>query len=398
MCPYYTILNVQIIKFITILLVLSIIAGQLIKIPFGTHGGITLLDIAIALILILGVTKLKALKKFPIWVISAWIFSTLAILSLIFTPIHLTRSEFITSLAYILRFLGIIFVGLVVPKEAIIKILLISGAGLSILGIMQLLIFPDLGFLTRYGWDPHFYRTVSTFLDPNFLGAYLSLTLILLSQKKITKKWNLILFIIVYLSLLTTFSRGAFLGFAAGFLTLAILKRSINFFLLTVFLASILTLGFVFYQKVIAQPRNIDRTQSAQFRVNSWQEGLALIQKHPILGVGFNTYRFALREYHLRPNEFIQDRGASSNDSSLIYVASTTGLLGFLSYLVFLFSIIWVGWQNYLSKNPFGAILLSGLSVIFIQSFFSNTLFYPFLLMWIVLVLSQTHDTTYSTQ
>lgn len=393
------------IKFITIILTLAIIVGQLIKIPFGTHGGITLLDIAIILILILGVTKLKGLKKFPIWVIAAWVFSILAFLSLIFTPIHLERFEFITSFAYILRFLGIIFVGLLAynlktlyPKDAIIKILLISGVGLSILGIVQLFIFPDLAFLIKLGWDPHYFRTVSTFLDPNFLGAYLSLTLILLSQKlTITKRWNVILFIIVYVALLTTFSRGAFLGFFAGFLTLAVLKRSIKFFLLTCFLTSILVLGFVFYQEVIAQPRNIDRGQSAKFRVNSWQEGLALIQKHPVLGVGFNTYRFALREYHLRPNEFIQDRGASSNDSSLIYVASTTGLLGFMSYLMFLTSFVWVGWQNYLSKNPLGAILLSGLSVIFIQSFFSNTFFYPFLLMWLVLIASKVRDTTYST-
>lgn len=393
------------IKFVTILLILAILSGQLIKIPFGSYGGITLLDIAIACVSILGIKRYKELKKFPSWVISAWVFALISLLSLILTPIHLKKLEFITSFAYILRFSAIIFVGLLAynlrtlfPKDAILKTLLISGVGLSILGILQLIIFPDLGFLITNGWDPHYLRTVSTFLDPNFLGAYLSLTLILLLQNtKFSKKSKIILFFIIYFALLTTFSRGAFLGFFAGFLFLAILKKSIKFFLLTLLLSLILVLGFIFYQKVIAKPRNIDRTQSAQFRVNSWQEGLTLIQKHPLLGVGFNTYRFALREYNLRPKEFIQDRGASSNDSSLIYVFATTGILGLFSYLVFLFSFIWIGWQNYLSKKPLGTTLLSGLSVIFIQSFFSNTLFYPFLFIWLVLITSKTHDTSYST-
>lgn len=146
----------------------------------------------------------------------------------------------------------------------------------------------------------------------------------------------------------------------------------------------ILTLGLLFgyynYQRSVAIPKNIDRIRSAQFRLNSWQQGAALFQEAPILGIGFNSYRYGLKEYRLATEDFLETHGASTNDSSLLFVAATTGVIGLIAYLFFLATLV---------KNCRGGILIAAVFGIIIQSFFANTLFYPFQLVWIILMSSK---------
>lgn len=382
-----------------LILIAGVIFGQIIKIPIGTHGGAGILDISVIILCILGLINLKfKLRKPPRFIISALFFVVVATLSLILTPLNLAPFQYFTALSYTIRFSNFILLGSLIYSgafqtfnENIAKVLLFSGMGMAILGLLQLIFLPDLKFLSDYGWDPHYFRTVSTFLDPNFLGAYLTLTLIILYQNDLlAKKWNAIFFTLVFLGLMTTFSRGAYLGFGAGFLTLSFLNKSLKLLILTILLSILLLSSYIFYQKVVAQVRYIDRTQSAQYRLNSWEQGLSIFEKHPFLGVGFNAYRYALREYQMGNSQFLESHGASSNDSSLLYVLATTGILGFISYLFFLGSLFWTSYQKYLSKNEWGIILVAGLVTLFIQSFFSNTLFYPPLLFWLIMVASTT--------
>lgn len=375
------------------ILTLAIIAGQLIKIPIGIHGGATLLDATVIGLCLLGLAKLRFhLKKPPLFILSALFFILIALFSLIITPLKLTQQELLTSFSYIIRFSSFILLGWLISSEAfttlmknIPQVLLTSGLGLAFLGLLQFILIPDLGFLTNWGWDPHYFRTASTFLDPNFLGAYMVLTLILWYQNRaiaknfaMAKIWYLFIGVIIYLALLTTFSRGAYLAFLTSFITLTFLQRSVKLGMITLILFAGLLLGFSIYQKEVTQVRNIDRTQSAEFRLGTWQQGLKLFQNHPILGVGFNTYRFALREYHLGNVMFLKTHGSSTNDSSLLYVAATTGILGFITYLFFLFALV----KSNLREKILPAAILGLLS----QSFFANTLFYPPLLIWVILI------------
>ncbi len=147
-----------------------------------------------------------------------------------------------------------------------------------------------------------------------------------------------------------------------------------------------LLFGFFNYQKAVAGPRNIDRTQSAEFRLNTWQQGLSLFQQAPVLGVGYNSYPYALKEYRLANEEFLKSRGATTNDSSLLFVAAATGVIGLTSYLFFLANLLEAAWQKHLQNNIWGKICSAGILAILAQSFFANTLFYPFILIWIILV------------
>lgn len=373
----------------SLILTLAIISGQLIKLPLSGHSGITLLDTTVLLLCVFGLFRLRfKLKKPPLALTGGLIFIFVAILSLILTPLSLTLPQFISSFLYTIRFSAYILLGWEIYsgaypllKNKIHQVLIFSGLSLAILGLLQFIFIPDLRFLSSQGWDPHYYRTASTFLDPNFFGGYMTLTLILLSQKiTITNRRNILFFSIVYLALLTTFSRGSYLAFLLSFATLSFLNRSAKLAIITIVLFSGLLLSFYNYQIDIAQPRGIDRARSAEMRLSTWQQGGTIFQNHLLLGVGFNAYRYALEQYNLGDKNFLSSRGSSTNDSSLLFVAATTGIIGLFVFLLFLLPLIF--------NNKYNHILAAGIAGLIIQSFFANTLFYPFNLIWIILVYS----------
>lgn len=357
------------------ILALALISGQLIKLPLGS-GGVSLLDGVILFLCLLGLVNLKfKLIKPPTFIKAALVFIVIAVLSLIMTPLKLTFPEYINSFLYTVRFSSFILLGWLIYSKAfpglkknLPHIFSVSGIILSILGLLQLLIVPDLGFLTKYGWDPHFFRIASTFLDPNFLGSFLVLTLLITPNKYF--------FALVYLALMGTFSRGSYLAFLTSFLALSLFNKSIKSVILTLLLFLGLMIGFFSYQRLVAMPRNIDRNQSAEFRLNTWTQGWQLFQMNPVLGVGFNSYRLAIDQYHLGQEQFLKSHGATTNDSSLLFVLATTGILGFTAYIFFLVSL-------FINGN---IILRVGLLGLIAQSFFANTLFYPPLLCWLALI------------
>ena len=366
-------------KFALGLILLAIFAGQLIKIPIGGSGGPAVIDIVVLLLdaILLFRYKFK-LPKPPVFVKPATVFIIIAIISLLLSPLSLTNSERLIGFFYTVRFSSIILLGWLLNFSAI-KTLLISGVVLSVLGLLQFIFIPDLGFLTPAGWDYHYFRTVSTFLDPNFLGAYLTLTMLLIYQScNFKNRFHFIIFIITYLALLTTFSRGAYLAFLVAFLTLSILKKSLKLGLVTILLFALLMISFMAYHQEVAEPRGIDRGSSAEARLDTWQQGLQMFLQQPVLGVGFNVYRVALKEYKLSDEGFLSSHGAGSNDSSLLFVAATTGIIGLIAYCFFLASIAWQGFK----KNP---TLLAGLLGLLAQSFFANILFFPYILLWLIL-------------
>ncbi|OGE37817.1 hypothetical protein A3D79_02020 [Candidatus Daviesbacteria bacterium RIFCSPHIGHO2_02_FULL_39_8] len=371
-----------------ILLIVGFTSGQLLKIPFGINSGITLLDLSVIILSIFGLINLK--RKIPkpsLWFVFAICFILIATISLIFTPLRLNFKEYFISFSYILRFFLYALLGFLIYcgaisgfKRNIISILTFCGLVLAVTGLIQLIFLPDLMFLSNFGWDPHYFRAAATFLDPNFLGSFLVLSLILIFQKFTTaKKWNkieILSFALIYIALLTTFSRGAYLAFLVSFLYISMLRKSVKATLVTILLFGVLLLGFTTYQRLIAQPRGINREQSAEFRLGSWRQGWEIFSQNPILGVGFNAYRFALNQYGLSNEQFFKSHGSSTNDSSLLYVAATTGIVGLIIYLLFLGSFFYRG----------SHLLNAGLICLITQSFFANTLFYPPLILWIFLI------------
>lgn len=370
------------------ILTLAIVTGQLIKLPLlSNSSGVTLLDITVLILCLLGLLKLGfKLKKPPLFIQGALIFISVAVLSLILTPLHLEIAEIFTSFLYTVRFAAYIFLGWEIYsgaypqlKNNIPQILLFSGLSLATLGLAQFIFLPDLRFLNQYGWDPHYYRTASTFLDPNFLGGYLTLTLILFFQNRpMTNKWDILSFAVIYLALLTTFSRSSYIMFITSFLSLAFLKKSVKLAFLAIALFAVLLFSFQFQNQAVNKITPLDRNETASLRFSTWQQGFEIFRKNPVLGIGFNAYNLALRQYNLGGEQFLAGKGATSNDSSLLYILATTGVLGIFAYFLFILGLI--------KSKSFS--LIAGITGLLINSFFLNSLFYPFTLIWLILSLS----------
>ncbi len=372
-----------------LIITLAILSGQLIKLPIFS-GSISILDMLVIVLSIYGLYKLKfKLKTPPLLIKTAIAFVSICIISLIFTPLKLGLTEYLNSFFYTIRFFFYILFAFVIYSKAfpilqknLNKTLIYSGIGLSVLGLQQFIFLPDLMFLTKWGWDPHYLRTVSTFLDPNFAGAYFVLTLLLtfyLRDKVITKPKILYLFLtLTFFALLTTFSRSSYLMFLTSGLSLAIFKKSKKITALVLLSFAILLLGFNIYTQLVSKPRQIDREKSASFRLNTWQQGAHIFQISPLLGVGFNAYKYALGEYELGDTDFLKTHGATSNDSSLLFVAATTGVVGFSCYLYFIFTL-------FKSSSP---ILKSAILGLLIHSIFANSLFFPPILFWLLSISS----------
>ncbi len=366
------------------ILTLVIISGQLIRIPFGA-GNLTPVDIGLIITSIFLIFKIKLYNP-PLFIKFFLAFLATGLISLIFSPLNLSFTEFSNSLFYLIRlslfafFLLLCFSDKSKPfRSRIQSILLYSGISLAILGLLQFIFLPDLSFLSKDGWDPHFFRTVSTFLDPNFVGAYFVLTLLLFLQRRVFyPKWQILFFAVVFLAVLTTFSRSSYLMFLISGLSISWLKKSIKTALLILTLFAILLLSFQIYTQVVAKPRNINREQSASFRLTTWQQGLDIFQKSPLFGVGYNSYRYALQKYDLADNQFIESHGSSGNDSSLLFIMATTGLIGLIFYLLFLITLARFG----LSEN---IALPSAVIGLLVHSLFANSLFYPAILLWLFL-------------
>ncbi|MCL5783813.1 MAG: O-antigen ligase family protein [Patescibacteria group bacterium] len=382
----------------SLLLVIGIISGELVKIPQGREGGLTVLDIIIIILDIWALTRLKfRLKKPPKWLLASLFFLLFALISLLLTPLKLSQQEYLISFAYTARLALFLLFGWLVfsgafqtIKNNITSILLTSAIILAILGFLQLIFVPSLAFLDKDGWDPHYLRIFSTFLDPNFLGLFFTLNLILLIEgfrEKITKKLFYLPALLLGSAVILTFSRSAGLTLAFSLLLLSFLQksahvRSVALVFILIFLSTITLYS-------IKNPQ-IDRLKSAQFRLRSWGQGAVLFQSSPIFGVGFNSYRYALRQYHAAPLKYTFDsRSASATDSSLLFVAATTGIVGLGTFLIFLAMLFKNAFKSHLQGNKWGTSLLIGLAAILVNSLFINSLFYPFILIWVILMTVQ---------
>ncbi len=390
----------NLVRFLFIGSLLSLILGEFGKYPFGSSsaGAITLTDIlATGTTLAFIIWKISAKKRIKLGNINKLLllFWGVGFLSLISSLQLFPWFEVLQGSLYLFRF--IIYSSLLImvsnlkkdgqlDLKLMKKILIRIGVVLGILGILQYFFISDFEglpfYLTEYGFDPHKYRLTSTFLDPNFFGVFLVIifftTLLSFLQKK-AKLTGLLLGLFL-IEIIVTYSRTAYLMFFITGITLFIknwqnlTQAQIVKISLTIFFS--LTILFIF------SPRTLDRVigavrvdQSSKERIESWSKGWEIFKSSPIIGVGFNNTRLALSEYNLL-KVYSEEGGHSGSgiDSSFIFVLVTTGIIGFLVYLLFWLAIIKKIWPV---KNLETQILVSLIIGLLISSQFINALFFP---------------------
>jgi hypothetical protein len=379
----------QISFYITLLLV---ILNQLTSVFKNFGLSIYLFDIAVLVFTIFWLVYFLLVKKsfkLPKKSYLFIIFSLIAGTSLLIVSPNFKLDELLISGFYLFRFIIYLFSGIVVfniienkmmSKEKVFQAFVVSGVLLAFLGFIQLLILPDFTVLDPdLGWDPHKNRLASTFFDPNFTGAYFVLCLTLLFDKfySVNKKnskleiKDAVFFLVLLIALVLTFSRSAWGMFGVVVLIYGLFRSRI--LLISAFFVAFL--AYFAIPRVQTRLSGVtDPADSASLRLDSWRNTVKIIKDNFWAGTGFNTYRYVQRDYgFLTPDSEDIHSGAGS-DSSLLFVFATTGIFGFLVYLL---GVLFVSFGDFAQKNKNWLLSLALVMGFILESQFINSLFYP---------------------
>ncbi len=292
---------------------------------------------------------------------------------------------YLQSFLYLLRactyvmFAYILWKDRIVSSQEISIFFIMNALIISVSGLIQYLLLPDTRFLKILGWDDHYFRLISTFLDPAFTGILLVLSLLFMGLYWRPKS-NLVKGIsiaVVSISLLLTYSRASFLSLLAGLVVYTFLQRKIK---LKYVIATIL---FVFTLTLLPRPDGgegvkLERTFSIISKFQNSSETIALGKASPLFGVGYNNLCYVKNSNNLDTSAVLFSHSCSGADNSLVFIFATMGIVGVLFVT---WGIIQLIKSN---KNPF---VLSVFTAVLLHTQFTNTLFYPWVCMWIVLCL-----------
>lgn len=379
----------RLIKFLFLLCLFSIALGPFGALPIEILSvNLYLTDIIVAflsLFWLINISSLCAIVKKDKLMHFFLIFVMSAFLSFLLAPISLSPAQKLVSFLYLVRvfsYSSIYFTAFYLTKNnllkenKIIKYLICVGVALSIIGWLQYLFYPDLRNLFYLGWDPHFKRIFSTYFDPNFLGLILVLTLIILFSKQIfPKAFTWFSRIGVFVTLMFTYSRSSYLALIAAALFYSIIKKK---YIITFLVLGMVVLSALVLPRPFGEGVKLERLFSLEQRIQNWQSAVSLWSQYPFLGVGFNTLRYINRPmvFSIVDNS-LPNHALGGFDNSFLFVGTTTGILGLMAYVLFLFQCFKKG--NMLFK----ASLIAAV----VHSFFLNSLFFPWVMVWIWILL-----------
>lgn len=390
-------------KALFIITLIGFIPGQFARLQLPNGVAITLLDMLVAFFVGYGIFHTIQKKKIKReLLIPVVIFFAVGVFTLFLQVAVLQSQQLFVAFLYGLRWILYAAVFFVVSntdrhlKKEMQSYLLIAGGAVVLLGFVQYFLYNNLRNLYYLQWDDHLYRMFSVFLDPNFAGVFFCLYLffvipyMLRAYEAHDRKQTVLYGIVCFLTLLAvilTYSRTALLVLAAGVVALIIIRLSRRAVL--GFLAVILGLVVVF-SDIGVEGRNPFRSVSSIERLRSMKTALEIIGRHPILGVGFNAYRYAQNRYGYRTSDRWQVSHADAGtDNSYLFVLATTGVVGFAVYVHLWYRIIIQAKRNKSSR----LLLYPTIAGLLVSALFLNTLFYPMLLYWFWAVLGVTEST-----
>lgn len=400
----------EILKILFILVLLIFTGGEVLRFQVTNDIAVVANDIGVGILVVTWFAwHIFTRKKFKLPFLAKAIFLFIGggILSLLVNSKNFSSQELGVSFLYLLRwgmYAGVYFVVSEFNesfKKKIIYIMILVGLLIVFLGYIQYFFYPNLRNLYYLGWDEHLYRMFSSFLDPNFAGAFFVLLFLFLIDRlfllKKRNKYTYALFTITILALFAvflTYSRTALLMLFAGITTFLVLRKKTRWVI--GFFAAMVFFLFLSQNFLKSEGTNLLRIASSNARFDSLEKAIIIIKDNPVFGVGFNTYRYAQKRYgFLEDNGFVS-HAAAGTDNSFLFVLATTGVVGFIAYIFLWFRIIRVSISDFKTKpnNKYrkllSIVLFSSVVSLFLGSFFINLLFYPFIMewMWILVGLS----------
>lgn len=407
--------------FIPAILMIGLAAGNATRFALlpGLSFKVTLLDCALMIsVVVLGVVLIarRQIGSFLRWLwchrVWKWsiIFFAWVILDFLITARGFTIRESVSASAYTMRliatFLIIWSMHFLTPlfREKSVRFFLYACVALLMLGILIYVAFPDFAFMTIDGWDPHYYRFLSTFYDPNLLGIFLPLGMVWALSTALQQRGRIrwlyhALWILSWVALYFSYSRTGWLtAFVALMLFLWKASKKLLILCAIIFLGVLVLpnrLGQRFTEaKICKQDTAIsldsECDRSGSTRLESYREAWSIIREHPIIGVGYNRYLPAAQR---AARETGKDTTTVLNGShsSLLNLFATTGIIGLGLWCVLWGVIALTLWRQRKHAHEewgLGAwALLAYLCALFVGSIFNNGwLFSPILLSFLMMV------------
>lgn len=330
--------------------------------------------------------------KWPPTLLPATLFFFLGLSSLLIHSASMSLDEVLPSAFYGIRWASFYFLSIIVwnqngeEKDLTLWMLFTFTLLLCIAGFVQLNIMPDFTAMELLGWDPHQNRLLSTWFDPNFVGGFFAFILPTILgvawEKPKLRKWLLPLSFVVLLALGLTLSRSAYLALMAGLFVFGLFRSirllltlGVILFLMTLLISPVQNRVLSLFESLSSAIES-DLTlpdASARLRFASWDESWQLFQQEPLLGQGYNRYKYAGLE--LGTVKDLNHHSASGGDSSLLNILAMTGILGFIPFFSLYLYLAKRAFLNH--KAGLGLGFFAGLCGLFIHSIFVNSLLFP---------------------
>lgn len=366
--------------------------GNLGRIELGRGVNVSVNDIAVfGLVLLFLVFKLLKKEKieFPKASKEIALFVFIAFISLFLGSRGLPPNQIFISGLYLFRWVvyALFYISAFniirdakIKPQTIYSLLIFITVVIAILGLTQYVIYPDLGNLSYLGWDPHLHRVFIPFFDPIFTGAILVLGLIVLAvsipENKRLIPWNIIAGLLIYTAFALTYSRAAYFMFIIALVTTSYLRRSVKLFIvgIAIFGVTLLILPERSYGN------KLGREETLKARIENWSNAVKIIVKNPILGVGFDSYRYVQQKEGYLGEDWEVNHAAAGVDNSFLFILATTGVIGLLIYFRLLQGMVISGLES--------PVFLTTLISLICFSFTTNGLFYTWIMEWVWILLA----------
>jgi len=319
------------------------------------------------------VKKFSALEDLPKSPLNLGIFAYLSVCVFsIFISANLAISSrtFFAKTLQDIAFFFVVFETLNEKKRIrnVLNVLFLSSLVLGIDGIYQHFTRQD--FLRH---RPVIFtdRIYASFATPNAFGCYLSVVIPFLISRffsklriKVSRFIYFALFILLFVCLLLTVSRGAWLAFLTSVLFMSIWVRALAVFLLVLGIFILAT--YVFYPPYLKE-------RLAKFfffsdtididRKFIWQAGWKMFVARPWIGLGLGTFMFNFKKFIAEDYKYT----ASYAHNCYLQMASELGIIGLLAFLSILGLFFYHGIKalNKGKRDFYWYILLASQAAIF---------------------------------
>lgn len=257
-------------------------------------------------------------------------------------------------------------------------------------GIIQSIFLPNFAFIVYpdaipyVDWDIQGNRLVSSFLDPNFAGAFIMFGLLFIHAQATDRRPSYPLLALFWIALILTLSRSSIIATVLGLGLLTFRTRS--FRRLFVPLAGLAVVGTLVADRLIQFAATYNKLTllepSALARLSGWLLAWRVFTDNPLIGVGYNTFGIVRANY----GSVAAGSMAFGSDGGILYMAAVSGIIGVALLGAALWRLMSLGWRTYQTRTLPSTVRVLGLTLhvwipsLVVQSAASNSIFYPFII------------------